>query len=103
MSKVEFTYGKGGKKVLMARRYAETLRKLGHGSYAVEEGDYKTRMLVRGENDIRDVDVVGKASEAVYRYAIENEIDIMQLQGTGKNGKVLKSDVDEAIKGKDLV
>ena len=96
MSKVEFTYGKGGKKVLMARRYAETLRKLGHGTYAAEEGDYKTRMLVPSQTGIL-------VSDNVAKFAEENFVDLKSITGTGKDGRINKSDIEAAIKTKDLV
>lgn len=96
MSKVEFTYGKGGKKVLMARRYAETLRKLGHGTYAAEEGDYKTRMLVPIQKGIL-------VSDNVAKFAEENGVDLKSITGTGKDGRINKSDIEAAIKAKDLV
>jgi pyruvate/2-oxoglutarate dehydrogenase complex dihydrolipoamide acyltransferase (E2) component len=95
MSKIEFTYGKGGKKVLMARRYAETLRKLGHGTYA-DEG-YKTRMLTAGAPPVPKEDDEPKISEAVAELARENGIDIETVVGTGKDGRIKKSDVEAVI------
>lgn len=91
MSKVEFTYGKGGRTVLMARRYAETLRKLGHGSYpdsvAPPDEPPKGEILI---------------SEAVAAFAKENGIDIKTVVGTGKDGRINKSDIEAAIKVQDL-
>lgn len=86
MSKVEFVYGKGGKKVLMARRYAETLRKLGHGTYPDDTA--KVEILI---------------SENVAAFALENGIDIATVTGTGKDGRINKSDIEAAIKAQDLV
>lgn len=99
MSKVEFIYGKGGKKVMMARRYADTLRKLGHGTYA-DEG-YQTRMLTAGA-PVKPLDDEPKASEAVLEFAKENGVDIDKVVGTGKDGRIKKSDVEAVIAAQDL-
>lgn len=96
MSKVEFIYGKGGRKVLMARRYAETLRKLGHGTYA--DDSYKTRMLT-AEKPTVDILI----SEAVAAFAHEHGVDVKTVTGTGKDGRINKSDVEAIIKAQDLV
>jgi hypothetical protein len=98
MSKVEFVYGRGGKKVLMARRYAETLRKLGHGTYA--DGGYQTRMLTASA----PVEVVVEplASPAILEFAKENGVDIEKVVGTGKDGRIKKSDVEAVIDTQDL-
>ena len=105
MSKVEFVYGRGGKKVLMARRYAETLRKLGHGTYAVstDEVNYQTRMLTGGKPELKEVDPRALCSEAIYNFAIENQVDPLQVVGTGKDGRIKKSDVEAVIASRDLV
>lgn len=99
MSKVEFIYGKGGKKVLMARRYAETLRKLGHGTYA-DEG-YQTRMLTAGL-PAHPLDEEPKASVAILEFAKEHGVDIETITGTGKDGRIKKSDVEAFIDARDL-
>ncbi len=99
MSKVEFVYGKGGKKVLMQRRYADTLRKLGHGTYA-DEG-YQTRMLTAGP-PAHPLDEEPKASEAVLEFAKEHGVDIETVVGTGKDGRIKKSDVEAVIAAQDL-
>lgn len=99
MSKVEFVYGKGGKKVLMARRYAETLRKLGHGTYSAD--GYQTRMLTAGP-PAKTMDDEPKASEAVLEFAKEHGVDIDQVVGTGKDGRIKKSDVEAVIAAQDL-
>lgn len=118
MSKVEFIYGKGGKKVLMARRYAETLRKLGHGTYAdtsVEAG-YQTRMLTAGspvqtggeepkasvDTPVHPTDEEPKASAAILEFAKENGVDIETVVGTGKDGRIKKSDIEAVIAAQDL-
>lgn len=99
MSKVEFVYGKGGKKVLMQRRYAETLRKLGHGTYA--DDGYQTRMLTAGP-PVKLTDDEPKASEAVLEFAKDNGVDIERVVGTGKDGRIKKSDVEAFIDARDL-
>jgi pyruvate/2-oxoglutarate dehydrogenase complex dihydrolipoamide acyltransferase (E2) component len=87
MSKIEFTYGKGGKKVMMARRYAETLQKLGHGTY-------ETRMLTAAPSPMAEEP---KVSDAIAEFARENGIDIETVVGTGKDGRIKKSDVEAVI------
>lgn len=99
MSKVEFVYGKGGKKVLMQRRYAETLHKLGHGTYS--DDGYQTRMLTAGP-PAKLLDDEPKASEAVLELAKEHGVDIEQVEGTGKDGRIKKSDVEAFIDARDL-
>lgn len=96
MSKVEFVYGKGGKKVLMARRYADTLRKLGYGTYA-DQG-YQTRMLSAAP--VLEEPII---SEALAEFAKENGVDISKVTGTGKDGRIKKSDIEAIIKAQDLV
>lgn len=98
MSKVEFSYIKGSKKVLMARRYAETLQKLGHGTFT--DGTYQTRMLATEPVKPAVVEIL--ISEAVAVFAEEHGIDIKTLVGTGKDGRINKSDVEAAIKDQDL-
>ncbi len=102
MSKVEFVYGRGGKKVMMARRYAETLRKLGHGTYAdtsIEAG-YQTRMLTAaGPVPFAEEPLV---SEAIAEFAKDNGVDIDKVVGTGKDGRIKKSDVEAVIAAQDL-
>lgn len=89
MSKVEFVYGNGGKKVLMQRRYAETLRKLGHGSY-------ETRMLVAAPPP-PPAPAEPSVSEALAAFAAENDVDLATVTGTGKDGKIKKSDIEAVI------
>lgn len=100
MSKVEFIYGKGGKKVMMARRYADTLAKLGHGTFA--DDGYQTRMLTAATPGYKTVDPLEKCSQAVYDFAIENKVDPLQIVGTGKDGRIKKSDVEAVIAAQDL-
>lgn len=101
MSKVEFTYLKGGKKVLMARRYAETLTKLGHGTFP-DEG-YQTRMLTAGApTKPAPTEEEPRASEAVIKFAEENGVDLDKVVGTGLNGRIKKADVEAAISAQDL-
>lgn len=102
MSKVEFVYGRGGKKVMMARRYAETLRKLGHGTYAdaALETGYQTRMLTAsGPAPAVEEPLV---SDAIAEFAKENGVDIEKVVGTGKDGRIKKSDVEAVIAAQDL-
>ena len=95
MSKIEFIYGKGGKKVMMARRYADTLAKLGHGTFV--DTTYQDKMLP-STSEADDLLV----SEAVMVFAQENGVDISKVIGTGKDGRVKKSDVEAVIAAQDL-
>lgn len=95
MSKVEFIYGKGGKKVMMARRYAETLRKLGHGTYA--DGTYQDKMLTAGK-PAKAEDEEPLISEALKEFAADNGVDLDSVVGTGKDGRIKKVDIEAAIK-----
>lgn len=99
MSKVEFVYGRGGKKVMMARRYAETLRKLGHGTYAVstDEISYQTRMLSAKKPEKPSV------HDVLLAFAKEHNVDLSTIAGTGKDGKIKKSDIEAVIASRDLV
>ena len=92
MSKVEFIYSKGGKKVKMASRTAEALRKMGYGTY-------QTRMLTAA------IPVVEEplASVAIQEFAKENGVDIEKVVGTGKDGRIKKSDVEALIDARDLI
>lgn len=96
MSKVEFTYGKGGRTVLMQRRYAETLRKLGHGTYPDEGSQAPLVQPSKPENSELLI------SDAVAEFAKENGIDVTKVVGTGKDGRINKSDIEAAIKDQDL-
>ena len=89
MSKVEFTYSKGGKRVPMARRYAETLRRLGHGTY-------ETRMLI-AEPKAPAEDEEPLVSAALAEFAAENKVDLSKVTGTGKDGRIKKSDIEAFI------
>ena len=93
MSKVEFVYGKGGKKVLMARRTAEALRKMGHGSYA--DDGYRTRMLTAAPPPPPAAEP--QLSEALAAFAADNQVDPKTIVGTGKDGKIRKSDIEAVI------
>lgn len=93
MSKVEFVYGKGGKTVSMARRTAEALRRLGHGTYA-DEG-YNTRMITAAPPPPPAPEA--QVSEALAAFAAENEVDLKTVVGTGKDGKARKSDIEAVI------
>lgn len=95
MSKVAFSYVKGGKTVMMARRYAETLRKLGHGTYATGQSEAKA------ENPAETIEP--RASDAVIEFAKEHGVDLDKVVGTGKDGRIKKSDVEAVIVAQDLV
>lgn len=102
MSKVEFIYGKGGKKVKMARRTAEALRKMGYGTYAdtSAEAGYQTRMLTAAP---AVVVVEPLVSEAIAEFARENGVYVEKIVGTGKDGRIKKSDVEAVIDARDLI
>lgn len=97
MSKIEFIYIKGGKKVMMARRYAEILRKGGHGTYG-DEG-YNTRMLKAGAPTVEDEP---RVPVALAEFAEENHVDLSKVVGTGKDGRIKKSDIEAVIAAQDL-
>lgn len=88
MSKVKFIYGKGGREVLMARRYAETLRKLGHGTYADDR---------QPQTDAPPAIDEPLVSEALATFASENNVDLSKVVGTGKDGRIKKSDIEAFI------
>lgn len=82
---------------MMQRRYAETLEKLGQGTFA--EGGYQTRMLTaKGPAKIADEDEGPLISDALRAFAEENNVDLELVVGTGKGGRVKKSDIEAAIK-----
>lgn len=92
MSKVAFSYVKGGKTVLMARRYAETLRRLGHGTYDV------VAPVPKAPEEAEPL-----ASDAIIAFAKEFDVDLSTVVGTGKDGRIKKSDVEAVIASRDLV
>lgn len=98
MSKVKFTYSKNGKSVEMSRRYAEILRKSGHGCYS--DDGYQTRMLTAapppppGSTNAEDELLVSKA---VAEFAAEFGVDLEKVVGTGQDGRIKKSDVEAVI------
>ncbi|MCP3030663.1 2-oxo acid dehydrogenase subunit E2 [Halobacillus sp. A1] len=51
------------------------------------------------EEDAEDDDKRVIAMPSVRKYARDNEIDIRKVQGSGKNGRVLKEDVDQFLSG----
>ena len=93
MSKVEFVYGKGGKTVMMQRRYADTLQKLGHGTY-------QTKVMVAEKPKQAEPELL--ISDAVAQFAKDNDIDVTKVVGTGKDGRINKSDIEAAINDQDL-
>lgn len=90
MSKVQFIYSKNGKMATMALRYAETLRKLGHGTYS-------TRMLSAFDSCCAEERQELLVSEAIAAFAAENNVDLTKITGTGKDGRIKKSDVEAFI------
>lgn len=95
MSKVDFTYSNGGKRVPMAMRYAETLRKLGHGTY-------ETRMLTATPPKNNDEPEGPLVSKEIAAFAADNSVDLTKVIGTGKYGRIKKSDVEAVIAAQDL-
>lgn len=98
MSKVNFTYSKGGKTVAMSRRYAEILRKTGHGFYG-DEG-YQTRMLTAAPPPPPTAPVSDDeplVSKAVAEFAAEFGVELEKVVGTGQDGRIKKSDVEAVI------
>ena len=93
MAKVEFIYSKGGKRVPMALRYAETLRKLGHGTY-------QTKVMVAASPSAQPFEPI--ASGAIIEFAAEHNVDLAKVVGTGKDGRIKKSDVEAFIDAQDL-
>lgn len=93
MSKVEFVYGNGGKKVLMQRRYAETLRKLGHGTYEIS--------VPTTAPPPPPAPVESRTSDAIAEFAAANDVDLSAIVGTGKDGRIRKSDVEAVIAARD--
>lgn len=104
MSKVQFVYGRGGKKVMMAHRTAELLRKMGHGTYAdaAVEAGYKTRMLTAALSKDSDEQEGPLVSREIAAFAAENSVDLTKVIGTGKDGRIKKSDVEAVIAAQDL-
>lgn len=88
--KVDFTYLKGGRVVPMALRYAETLRKLGHGTYP----DASEPVVEKAPEFL--------VSEKVAEFAAENNVNLAEVKGTGKDGRINKSDVEAVILERDL-
>lgn len=103
MAKVEVIYGKGGKRQLMSRRYAETLFKLGLVTYAEQPAPtgYQTRMLKAAPPPPPVEDDEPLVSESVARFAAEHGVDLEKVVGTGKDGRVKKSDVEAVIAAKE--
>lgn len=97
MSKVNFTYGKGGKAIQMSRRYAEILRKLGHGTYP--DAGYSTRMLTAVAPALSEEPLISKE---VAEFAKEHGVELDKVVGTGKDGRIKKSDIEAVIAAQDL-
>jgi pyruvate/2-oxoglutarate dehydrogenase complex dihydrolipoamide acyltransferase (E2) component len=102
---VTFTY-RNGKSVVMQERYAEILQKMKRGTYSTTAvTDYNTRDM-RASGLIQKSPVIDTGnsqsnelliSDAVRKFAEENLIDIAKVIGTGKDGRINKNDIEDAI------
>ena len=54
--------------------------------------------VVEEDKPITKVKNIGKVSPVVRRLALENNIDLESVQGTGKDGRVTRKDIDHYIK-----
>jgi pyruvate/2-oxoglutarate dehydrogenase complex dihydrolipoamide acyltransferase (E2) component len=79
-----------GEEKTMTKRYADILTRMGRVRAA---GTYLTR-------DMKPADTELLISDSVREYAQENGIDPETVTGTGKDGRVLKSDIQDAIQAK---
>lgn len=96
MAKVEFTYQAGNKK-LMAENYARILQKLGRGTYQTRDMRAVPLVPLAPPPEVQEP----RVSEAVAEFARENGIDLEKVVGTGKDGRVKKSDVEAVIVAKE--
>lgn len=97
MSKIEVVYGKGGRRQFMARRYADTLFKLGHVTYVnpADAPGYKAA------TPPPPPEPEPRISQAAIDLAAEHEVDLDAVSGTGKDGRITKADVEAVIAAKE--
>ena len=58
----------------------------------------ENKEVVEEDQPITEVKNIGKVSPVVRRLALENNIDLESVQGTGKDGRVTRKDIDHYIK-----
>ena len=58
----------------------------------------ENKEVVEEDQPITKVKNIGKVSPVVRRLALENNIDLESVQGTGKDGRVTRKDIDHYIK-----
>ena len=58
----------------------------------------ENKEVVEEDQPITEVKNMGKVSPVVRRLALENNIDLESVQGTGKDGRVTRKDIDHYIK-----
>lgn len=89
MTTVNFTYTKGGRVVPMQRRYAETLRRLGHGTYP----DTSAAAPVAAPAFL--------IADKVAEFAKENHVALAEVKATGKDGRITKADIEAVISARE--
>lgn len=90
MAKVQFTH-LGGRKSMMAENYAVILHKLGRGTYQTRDMQAVKPKPAQVDDD------EPRVSEAVQEFAALHKVDLEQVIGTGKDGRIKKSDVEAVI------
>ena len=98
MAKVEFIH-KGGRKQIMAQSYAEILQKLNQGTYQTR--DMRAAPPVAAPAPKATPAVIDedepRVSEAVAEFALLHGVDLEKVVGTGKDGRIKKSDVEAVL------